>query len=288
MAELRKNHFIPKSVLKYWIDPETPHQGIHVYDIAKKRVYVSTGAGSTPFSFAIGRDLYVHTATGTRAVGLEKWFSGLESSLASLSRQAHDRVDEIKLGVLANWTKALMAVVSLECRSPYVIRKMEKALQDNPSLREIISPDATRPVQQQVLENIIHQVSERVAAVTPVALTFLHAPEGKSWVVSDRPYFNDGRLPQRFVVLTNKVLLVYERGSSAFMYQHQTATVDFNATINHQLAVHAREWLAADSRSLLDEYVPVIGSEEWLESVASETIDVDPVRYLTSSWTIDR
>jgi len=288
VAESKKNHFIPKSLLKYWIDPKAPHQGVHVYDIVKKRVYVSTGAGSTPFSFAIGRDLYVHTAKGTRAIGLEKWFSGLESSLASLARQAHAQADEIKLGVLANWTKALMAVLGLECRSPYVIRKMEKALQENPALREIISPDATRPIQQQVLENIIHQVSERVEAVTPVELTFLHAPEGGSWLVSDRPYFNDGRLAHRFVVLTNKVLLVYTRSESALQYQHQTATRDFYATINHQLAVHAREWLAADARSLLDEYVPVVGSEEWLQSVASETVDVDAVRYLTSSWTIDR
>jgi hypothetical protein len=100
VAELKKNHFIPKSVLKYWVDPKTPHRGVHVYDIVKKRIYVSTGTGSTPFSFAIGRDLYVHAATGTRAVGLEKWFSGLESSLGSLSRQAHDHVEEIKLGVL--------------------------------------------------------------------------------------------------------------------------------------------------------------------------------------------
>lgn len=288
MAALKKNHFIPKSVLKYWVDPKTPHQGVHVYDIIKKRVYVSTGTGSTPFSFAIGRDLYVHTASGTRAVGLEKWFSGLESSLASLARQAHGHVEEIKLGVLANWTKALMAVLSFECRSPYVIRKMEKVLEDNQALREIISPDATRPIQQQVLENIIHQVSERLVAVSPVELTFLHAPAGHSWLVSDRPYFNDSRLPQRFVVLTNKVLVVYERGNSALMYQHQTASVDFNATINRQLAVHAREWLAADSRQLLDEFVPVIGSDEWVQSVAAETVDVDPVRYLTSSWTINR
>jgi len=259
-----------------------------VYDLLKKRTYVSTGEGRTPFSFAIGRDLYVHTASGERAVGLEKWFSGLESTLASLARQAHEHVENINLGTPANWTKALMAVVGLECRSPYVIRMMERTLQDKPALREIISPDAARPIQQQVLENIIHQVSERVAAVTPTELTFLHAPDGCSWLVSDRPCFNDGRLSHRFVVLTNKVMLVYVRSDSVLRYQHQTATVEFNATLNHLLAVHAREWLVADSLSLLEQFVPVIGSEEWRESVASDTVDVDPVRYLTASWTIDR
>lgn len=52
MAKNKKNHFIPESLLKYWIDPKASHQGVHVYDIVKKRVYVSTGAGSLAYSNA--------------------------------------------------------------------------------------------------------------------------------------------------------------------------------------------------------------------------------------------
>jgi hypothetical protein len=274
-------------MLKYWIDPLTTHDGIHVHDIASQKTYVSTGKGKTPFSFAIGRDLYVVTSGGIRAVALEKWFSTLEGSLASLARQAHERTEPIMLKP-RDLTRALKAAVGMECRSPYIIRKFQKALEDNPELRALISPEVGRPISQQVLENIIHQVDERLASMAPIELTFLHAPASCSWLVCDCPYFNHESLGHRFVVLTNKVMLVYAHGEEPGQYQYVTASDDFASFLNTQLALQARDWIAADSRALLDQYIPIIGSDDWSKRVAEETVNLHAVQHLSSSWTIVR
>src|SRR5262252_7030740 len=73
MAEYKKNHSVPRFMLEYWVDPSTPHRGIHVHEIATRRTYVSTEQSKKPFSFAITTDLYIHTTNGSRAVGLERW-----------------------------------------------------------------------------------------------------------------------------------------------------------------------------------------------------------------------
>ena len=61
--EYKRNHFIPRFMIDYWVDPTTPHKGVHVRDIKQRRTYVSTGKGSKPFSFAIANDLYIHSAS---------------------------------------------------------------------------------------------------------------------------------------------------------------------------------------------------------------------------------
>jgi hypothetical protein len=134
MAEYKKNHSVPRFMLEYWVDPSTPHKGIHVYEIATRRTYVSTGQSKKPFSFAITTDLYIHTTNGSRAVGLERWFSGLESSLAVFVRQAHMR-ESISYTSVQECTKVLMAILGLECRSRYNIGLMQATLESDSILR---------------------------------------------------------------------------------------------------------------------------------------------------------
>jgi hypothetical protein len=140
MAEYKRNHSIPRFMLEYWVDPSTTHKGIHVHEVATQRTYVSTGQGRKPFSFAITTDLYVlHATNGSRAVNLERWFSGLEDALAVFVRRVHAREPIYMSG--QECMKVLMAVLGLECRSPYNMRHIQAALESNRTLRALSSDD---------------------------------------------------------------------------------------------------------------------------------------------------
>ena len=282
----KHNHFIPRFMIKYWSDPQTPHKGVHVYDIGKHRAYVSAGDGRRPYSFAIADDLYVHCADGPRAVGLERWFSGLESALAPLVRQIHDRKDPIVCPTSTAWTRVLMAILGLECRSPYNLQMIQKKLSSDDDLRRILDPDAVAPAEQQVLENIVHQVSDKVSEYTPTEMLFMVAPASRSWVLCDRPHFHAPASRYRYVVLTSKIVLRFKKSEDVHNYEYVEVTPgDFDA-FNHEIALQARAWLVADSPSNLAKFGAVVKSAEWEERVAADHITYEPIRNLRSGWRI--
>jgi hypothetical protein len=287
VTDYKKNHGVPRFMLEYWVDPSTSHKGVHVHEVKSRRSYVSTGEGKKAFSFAITNDLYIHTGYGNRAVGLERWFSRLEDALAALVHQVHVKKEPIEYTSFT-YTKTLMAIISLECRSPYNIQKIQKAIEEDKSLREIISPDPSHPLEQQILENIVHLVSEQVESLTPTEMIFFLAPRSRSWVIGDRPYLTDDRLEYRFVVLTNKVLLGYRRSPDEDKYQYQEVKENFIENINRMITLQAREWLVADTSAILQKYVTLFDSDEWRTSVAADHISLLPVRNLTSGWTINK
>jgi hypothetical protein len=287
MVEYKRNHTVPRFILEYWVDPATPHQGVHVHEIRRQRSYVSTGLGRKPFSFAICDDLYVNTANGVRAVGVERWFSTLEGSLASLSRMAHARAPIVH-ATLAARTKTVMAILGMECRSPYNLAKIRERLDQDIDLRTFLDPDSPVPAEQQVLENLVAQVSELLSYFTPIQMTFLVAPEARSWITCDRPYFHREGIDERFLVLTNKIMLVYGRAEQEDEFQYVDASPDFFEFMNHRISLEARHWLVADSREALDQYVPVFKTDEWRETAAADHIAFLPVRHLRSGWRVNR
>lgn len=284
--DYKRNHFIPRFMLDYWVDPLASQPGVHVYDIQRKRTRFASGRGGKAYSFAIANDLYVHSVGGSRAVGLERWFSGLEGALAALARQAHERRDSIAYGASEDCTKALMAIFGLECRSPYNVRIIEQKLASDESLRKLLDPDSVAPAEQQVLENIVHYVSDRVADYTPTEMIFMVAPESRSWLLCDRPYFHQPDLGYRFVVLTNKILLGFKRSSDVPKYNYVDANAEIFALLNHHIALQARDWLVADSSATLGEFEAVVESTEWEKNVASDHISYEPIRNLNGGWRI--
>jgi len=149
-----------------------------------------------------------------------------------------------------------------------------------------MSGDPKRKPQQVVLENIVNQVHEHVASLTPTEMTFYVAPVGQSWLVSDRPYVNDQRLPVRLVVLANQILLAY-RHSTFLRYQYQEANASFLTEVNKQITLQARDWLAADSAATLQAYGSLIHSPVWHKSVAADKPYIQPVRNLRRGWAIN-
>lgn len=284
--ELKRNHFIPRFMIDYWIDPSAPHRAVHVYDVSSRRSYLSTGKKPRPFSFAICNDLYVHSACGDRAVGLEKWFSGLEGALASLVRQAHQRVDPITYSSSKEPTLGLMALIGLECRSRYNLKKVQAILDANETLRTVLDPDSAAPAEQQVLENIVHQVSDHVSDFSPTEMVFMVAPGESSWLLCDRPYFHHPGLDYRFIVLTSKIMLAYKRSSDVAKYKYIDALPEFFDTMNERIAMQARDWLVAASSEQLKRYERTFDSQEWTASVTGDKIVCEPIRNLSTGWRI--
>ena len=284
--ELKRNHFIPRFMIDYWVDSSTRHHGVHVYEVTKRRSYPSTGNKPKPFSFAISRDLYVHSASGDRAVGLERWFTSLESPLASLVRQAHERRDPITYSSPKDSTLALMAFLGLECRSRYNLSKIQATLDSDEALRKVLDPDSAAPAEQQVLENIVHQVSDRVSDFTPTEMVFMVAPGASSWLLCDRPHFHDPGFEHRFIVLTNKVMLAYKRSDVVAKYMYADAMPEFVDTMNERFAMQARDWLVAATADQLALHQTTFDSDEWKAAVAADRVVYEPIRNLKSGWRI--
>lgn len=281
----KNNHTIPAFMLSYWIDPATNNSGVHVYDIAKKKDYASTSRGRKPFSFAITQDLYVHNSKGVRAHALERWLAGLEGPLSAFVRRAHSR-QAIVYRDMSEATRTLMGIVALEFRSRYGIHLLMKALQESPSLRIAIGAGNSAPTHQVVLENLIVLVTEMTTRFTPTEMTFSVAPRGASWLMSDRPCFHHAAFDDRFVVLTNKVLLAY-RAAQCPRFRYVDVSAEHVEEMNRVIALQARDWLVSDNRVNLQKHAATYSTDEWKQAVSSDGADVIVPKFLRTGWTIN-
>jgi len=284
--EYKRNHTIPISILKYWIDENSSHKVVHVYDINCQRIFVSTSQSKKPFSFAIMNNLYITNSNGIRAVGLEKWFARQESSLSCLIKQAHNR-QPIKVKSSFDMTKLMMALTGLEYRSNYDIKKICEFIKNNEMIRREISANPERPTEQLVLENIIHVVTEQHLDFMPTEMTFFFAPKNCYWIMCDRPYLKHKTLEYRLVVLTNKIIVSYRR-SSAFNYNYIDMDNEYFEEINKLFIMNAREWIVSKNESDLVKYSALFQTDEWKKSLTEDKPVWQPIKNLTSGWTIDR
>lgn len=286
MTEYKRNHTIPVSILEYWIDENTPHKSVHVYDIKSQHSHISTSLGKKPFSFAFVHDLYVHDTHSKRAVGLEKWFSKQEGSLSILTRQANNR-QPIEFKKSDEMTKIMMALTSFEYRSNYAIKKIYDFIKDSEGLRKKISANPERPLKQLVLENIIHVVTDQHIDYMPAEMIFFFSPENCHWVISDRPFLYHDSFEYRFVVLTNKVVVGY-RHSPKFVYNYVDINNENFEEINKMFAMNAREWLVAKNEKELNKYSALFLTKEWKDSLKEDDPFYKPIKNLISGSTIDR
>jgi hypothetical protein len=291
MTQYKRNHTIPRAMIEFWVDPTTPHKGVHVYEIEGERTTISTGRGSSPFSFATENDLHVPLVDGERAVELEKWFSTLEGALLPFIRQAHQKKVPIEFGSEAQQTKTMMALLGLEIRSPYNLRMVQAELERNDVVRQLIASGQGASVKQQALENLIHAVTEQVAYISPVELNIFHPPPGRSWILSDRPFLPRAPDPKslRTVVLSNRVLLSFRRSECGdSRSEYLDASDDMVDMINNEIALSARQWIVADSPTTLARYAEVVRGDEWRRRMAEDTISFLPIKFLTTGWAITR
>jgi hypothetical protein len=284
VAEYKKNHYIPRAMLNYWVTKPGKYPGVHVFDVREQQQIFSSASGQKAFSFAIVDDLYVPKVDGRRAVSLEKWMSSLEGPFLAIVAQAHAG-QGLVLKTNKDQTRVAMALRAMEVRSRYQLERIKLALVHNPALSEIIGGDLGENLEQLVLQNLINTVSEKAAWLRPLDLTFLHTTD-ESLVLSDRPFF-EYEPGLNFMVITNRVFVAYRRSESGVAtYSHVDASAGFVTEINRAIASRGRDWLVADNAEQRDRYAKVFSTAEWHEAVKADKVEVEPVFLLTKGWKI--
>lgn len=284
MAELKKNHYIPRFILNYWKIEGDKYPGAHTYEISKDRKVFSSAKGRSAYSFATVNDLYVPFIGSGRNTNMEKWFSGLESPLASFVRQVHSKVDPIQFKSHNDLTKFQMGIEGLNYRSRYMIERIKEVVESSPEIKSYISANPERSTDQVTLENIVHLVTEMALRFTPMELKIIVSEREKSFITCDRPSFIQESFDHRFVVLTNKVMLAYKKSTVGFQYRYEAAKDGFIDEMNSQIAYEARDWIVADSEELLEKYIRVVKSDEWKKRASSDKIEFIPIERLTSGY----
>lgn len=280
----RHNHYVPRFMINYWETASGHHRGVFVYSLPEGRTYFEKTTTRRPYPFAIVEDLYVPLIGGRRATSMEaRWLSAQETALSDLVRLAHQRTDRLARDI-AEYTKISMALFTLEQRSRFNLERLRRAVEDRPELRKCISTSPEREPHRLVLENLIHLVTETHSRHWPLSLVFVYSGNG-SFILTDRPGFTDPRMPERVMVLTNKVAVIYQRSEQP-TFEHIDATPDFVDMVNKMVAIRARDWLVADNTALLDRWSEATRSIEAENYRRSERIGpIEPVLLLTG-WSI--
>jgi hypothetical protein len=111
-----------------------------------------------------------------------------------------------------------------------------------------------------VLENLVHIVTELHGRHLPLELSFLHS-HGERFILTDRPTFVVDGIG-RFLVLTDRVAIKYQKGSLACMYEDMDVEGQFVSYINRFLALKARDWIVANNMSSLNKWVQINNSDD--------------------------
>ena len=282
MTEYKKNHYIPKVILKHWITKGLKYDGVHVYDIEKQAFSFSSANGSSGFSFAIVNNLYVPILEGERVVSAEKWLSGLEAEIGKTLPQIVTGGD-IRYDSLLSATKFIMGLLSLEFRSEYLLKKFKEAIDADSKIQEFVGKKDGRTTDQIVVENIVNSVDEHFRRLSPIQIIVFQTTTSE-FVLSDRPVLDESYVGQRIIVLTPQIAISITQGHQQFEYKYVTAQDDLVHSINEFITVNARSWIAAKSDVSLKKYQPLIGSERWIKAKDSEKIEVHPFELLSAGW----
>jgi len=286
MAEShKKNHYIPKAMLKHWEVCVRGRYGVHVHTIAEDRRAFASSRGRIPYPFAIAEDLYVPNIAGKRATVMEGgWLAEMERVLAHFIHQVHVKAP-LSTRDPQNLSKLSMALIGLEQRSRYNIQKIVAFIEQEPALRAQVAISSERSTHRIVLENLINYVTELHGRLAPMEFTFEHAGESE-FIIGDRPSITDERMAERIAVLTNKVAVVYTQSQRELRYRYLDANEALVASINHEMAMNAREWLVARDPNLLDRYVAVVRSDQWRQRVARERRLAIQPQFVRFGWRI--
>ncbi|MGE3682323.1 MAG: DUF4238 domain-containing protein [Bdellovibrionales bacterium] len=282
MPEYKKNHYIPKVLLKNWVVSGATYEGVHVFEIEPKKFSFSASRGGSGFSFAIINDLYVPILEGERIVDAEKWLSGLEGSIGKILPMLLASTD-IRYESHLEAVKFVMGLLSLQYRSEYILSRVRETVATDPDAQQFLGLHSGRTVDQIVVENIVNSVDEFLREMAPVKMRIFQPTSGE-FIVSDRPVLDEDYVGERIVVVAPKVAIALSKGTQPFEYQYVPINEDFTHQINDLVATQARSWIAGSSEMLVQKYSAVVESEKWLKMKNSEKVHMRPFKQLSQGW----
>jgi hypothetical protein len=135
----RHNHYVPLHMIKRWEREHNGVKGVFVYLRAENQKKFWRRNKRKPYNFAVSDDLYVPSIHGDRNVAMEAgWLNEMETTLARLVAQVSTGHNELVIRNNEELAKLSMALFSLEHRSRFDLEIIKRAIEDDPSLREII------------------------------------------------------------------------------------------------------------------------------------------------------
>ena len=255
MSEYKNNHYSPRAILRKWETLEKNRWGVHIYDLIKDKYYFSCSRCKGAFSFAKSDYLYVPEVDGQRIPNVEKWFNGIETILSAAISRIEKEDNTPLFSRVDDTFKFIIALMSFKHRNEYNLKSIKKKLEGNEELKFNISGIAGRDIDLLVLENMINACEEDSRDYWQSELMILSTSENKSLIYCDRPFIEDAVDGYSFLPLTDKRFIAVKKTNEPSFYLHQKSNDGLVDSINSIIAEQSRNWIMADSRELLDQYI---------------------------------
>ncbi len=285
----KNNHVCPRCLLREWVTPEKGREGVHVYEIPKKKYSFSSAIGSRAFSFAIKEFIYVPEINGKRTNALEDWFGGFEGQLASFINKIKSGKEGEQLirgrnmqDVMEQWNKLLHAIFSLHHRNAHDLRLITKYLDENPHHKESIGVEDISNTEILVLQNIVHSTMELAIEYQMCDFLVMYNPSGNI-LLSDRLLFQEDATGQFIFPLSPYHLVAITKSERKVPSYTRDYLPDWMVnSYNKLIAGRARDWMVSTKKELLEEYAPLMKAH-----VENETPFYQEVKFLTQGIKFD-
>lgn len=283
MPQFKKNHTIPRCLIKEWAIETPSYSGTYVYEFEKDKIHFSSGKGQSAYSFAIEPDIYVAIKNEARIQTVENWLGGVENNLDIFLREIKKNHGSYLFKDKKNFDLLLLALFSLRHRSRYNLESIHEFLSKNADYKEKISSDQEEDLGILVLENFMHCTIEEAMHYGNCELIIAKNPRGHL-ILGDRPFLFDRKQDEySFIPITPFHLLSIRKINEPSTYDlNDTALTDEMVhTFNKMIAENSRQWIVARSEEILKQYIPFTRAER-----QKETPFYEPVEYLKYGYKI--
>lgn len=259
MPKFKRNHYIPKVLLKNWIVNNEGRLGVHVFETAKYKSHFSTSNGRKPFSFAISNDLYIPKVNDIRYVGLEKYFSNLEDTFGRATKILLSN-DNVPLFTSSNEISIfLRALLAFRHRTKHVIESNQIFLENNLNERNLILRG--RAVDQKILliENIVNAINHEAAEYNHIEFV-ISKPDSGCYILGDMPILTKVVDNFSFIPIAKRSLLAFRPSEVGSTYKRINGGIDLVNSINEAIAASAKKWIIAESTEQLAMYKDLVNT----------------------------
>ncbi len=241
----RRNHEVPKGLLKNWLGSESGDEGFHYIDLSTGMLKFERGKEA---NFAITDHLYVpQRSNGERDDTLEDWFSVDENGLALFARSA-------AAGALESFTnqkminQAIRACIALGSRSAYGMFMTMSAMEP-----------ANGSHHEAAVANLFSSIGRKFKAFSTWRFTVLHNLP-VPLLISERPFmdFTIRGFDMIAMPLSARVLLLGtppDKAGEPMRLGFGPAQSEHHRVVemhNHASVEMARQWMVAGTRGELE------------------------------------
>jgi len=259
MPEKKKNHYLPKMLLKHWVSHDGKRKGIYTMDSERGKVYFSEIKGTGGYNFASKDNLYIPNIDGSRRLELENWLTGLESTLDRIVIKLQSVKSDGLFSSFEEMNKFLLSIVSLQHRTRYVIEQNLNYLNENKNSRKLLHESKGKEDKQLILENIVNASTATAAKFRQFELLVCKSKD-KSLIFGDMPYLSDIVDGFSFVPLTNKLFVSIRAITENSFYKFVDVENDVVESLNYAIASNSVNWIVADNLVQLEELEEVFNS----------------------------